>query len=99
MLNWLRTVGLLGLAKPRCIFVSVRGTIPGSLGPRNGIEVFVLPLVRGSSCSPFFFVLCAGCGVREAEEERGKSEGAREGETRGEKREGRMIHSLLTSLE
>ena len=82
MLNWLRTVGLLGLAKPWGCFVSVSGTIPGSLGPRNGIEVFVLPLVRGRSCSPFFFELGEG-------DVEGGQAGGREGGREGGRREGR----------
>ena len=54
----------------------------------------MLPLVRGSSCSPFFFVLCVGCGGREGE--RTEREGRKEKETgrrkerkRGMWREGR----------
>ena len=69
------------------------GTIPGSLGPRNGIEMFVLLLVRGCGCSPFFFELCGDVeGGKEGRREGGQAEGiegGRKGGIEEAKEEGR----------
>ena len=65
------------------------GTIPGSLGPRNGIEMFVLLLVRGCGCSPFFFELCGDVeGGKEGRREGGQAEGIEEAKEEGRERNG-----------